>query len=947
MHKKLVKIPFIFLVILASTPALFAKQTITGDSTTAGQTTTFPFSTHLYERIADRFFVAAQQPTSGTAAHYAIAYAGANANSLVPLVPNLPTTINGVAAPNPLLGAHIDHIGLIAYNSTSPYIAAVPHAAPGIAYLMFNGVVSTGHNTLALLSTGTFVDAFNNPTPRIAALTTNVSQATGEPLDKYPTRGLQHGMALFAAVTNHTGIFGEPGSGIATAVLQTDTTSKQMFFEQLITTTLDISSPVVAIGSPLTEMADAVILKNSIHWRLLDINNPVPVSKVYVGLQVQGGAGASDGVHGVVAYDGFTLDKQLITKEPVLTPLAPEAAISQDSIIAAVGPSAAVNIYHIANMTTTSHLHYLVIVGGVAPQGTKRTVFALPLVTETGLLANVNATQIPHTVSPAISPFLVTRFFPAATQAGDLYTSTSIQARVGGGALPGDVTDISTAGDTVFASISTSSSVLPGIFYSQALFDEVGKIKGWTHWQRVGNAISSTTALAFDERTGNFLSVQPAGSGTLVQRTLWEKPQQGVPQFLQEAMRETPGGIQGLFEFPVATPEFDQTTSPLAVTVATGKNHVVMVQSGQKVNDILEPTTNFSNGFSQTDGTLQGFVPGVSWLQFSGGVVQDIGPIIAATIISDGTYAWFVVGGARGVAILARPDGTGWLVNPGLQSGFVGLSADMRWMRLGNYAHVRKLVSNEQALYVLTHTTLERINISPSTIAQGERAAGVVVAQGGSLPELQHTFLSDVIISKKVGLLATSSGLLRVGDGSDITRATSAAEIGWTPVPLPYGVGPVSRLFGISVTGLEQDIAQVSPAVSGNVYVLNAYVGYNQSRVYRFTINYTGTVDAATIQPLYDIQSNGLPGFFLTFGRYRNFITTDGSLFAVSRSKRQKDPAYFELLAAKWMVESKAALTGAQRIVPDATAQSIGHMIRSSVTGSWLVPGDFGLYVNE
>lgn len=939
MHKKLVKIPFLFLVIIASTSALFAKQAITGDSTTSGQTLSFPLSAHLYERIVDRLFVAAQQPTSGTAAHYAIAYTGANVNSFLPLIPNLPTTINGNAAPNPLLGAQIDHLGLMTYNANSPFIVAVSHTTPGIAYLMTNGVVSAGNNSLALLSTGTLRDASQNPTARIAALTTNVAVATAAPFDKNVPTGLQSGMALFAAVTNQTGVFGEPGSGIATAVLQTDTTTKQLSLEQLTTTTLDVTSSVVTIGSPLTSMADAVIFKNSIHWRLLDMNIAAPVSKIYVGLQLQGGAAASDGVHAVIAYDGFAVGNQMITTAPRLTPLAPEAAITEDSIVAAKGALATVNIYHIATMTTTSHLRYLVVVGGVASHGTRRTVFALPLVTETGLLANVNATEIPYIANS----FLVTRFLPVATQAGDLYTSTSVPAQVGGGALPGDVTDISIAGDTVFASLTTSTRALPGIFYSQALFDALGKIKGWTQWQRVGNATSSTTGLAFDERTGNFWSIQPAGSGTLVQKTVWEKPQQGVPQVLQEAMRETAGGIQGLFEFPASTPAFNQTTDALAITVATGNNHVVMVQSGHKVNGILEPTTNFSNGFSQADGTLQGFASGVSWLNLSGGLLQEIGPIIAATVVSDGTYAWFVVGGARGMAILAHPDGTGWLINSGLQSGFVGLTADMRWMRLGNYTAVRKLVANQNALYVLTHTTLERIDLAPSVIVQGEQVARVVLAQGGSLPGGLHSFLSDVIISKKVGLLATSSGLLRVGNGSDITTALHAEEVGWMPIALPYSVGPVTRLFGVSATGLEQDIAQVSPLVSGNVYILNAYVGYNQARVYRFTIDYTGTIDAMTIRPL---QSDML-SFFLTFGRYRNFITTDGSIFAVSRSKRQKDPAYFELLAPQWMGESKAALTGAQRIVPDATAQSIGHMIRSSVTGSWLVPGDFGLFVNE
>src|ERR1700722_4424706 len=115
----------------------------------------------------------------------------------------------------------------------------------------------------------------------------------------------------------------------------------------------------------------------------------------------------------------------------------------------------------------------------------------------------------------------------------------------------------------------------------------------------------------------------------------------GVPQLLNQLFSPVQGGMQGIFDFPSATSTFNQT-SPIAVTIATGNNQVVIAQSGQTTGGIFGPVTDVSSGFTQTNGTLQNFVAGVSWLSLSGGALATIGPIIAATVITDGTYGWFV-----------------------------------------------------------------------------------------------------------------------------------------------------------------------------------------------------------------------------------------------------------------------------------------------------------------
>ena len=945
MHKKLFKI-YAFLSFASLYQPAYASIVLAGDGT-ADQTFSFPIFAHAYEKTRGFLFVGAQQPPLPEAAAYALSFVDGSSKKFIPLVGAQKATINGKAEqPNPLFGAGINQLSLLVYNKTTIFPVAVTQAEPSVVYLMQSSVIQNP-SPFTLLSTGALVDADNNPTPRIAALTTNYPVTVHDSL-KLPA-GLQLGMAVFAAVTNSTGVFGQQGSGIATSVIQTNTTTNLFEFTTIPTIALDVTSSVASIGAPLVAMHDFVTLSTCVQTPPL---SSTPKSQVYVGLQIEGGAAEHAGVCGVALLYGNLTGTNSSWQTPTLHPIVTSSAVTADSIVAAVGACAAVNIYAIAHMKTTTHLRYLLAVGGVAPYGNRRTVFAMPLVTETGLLANVNSK--PADINTSYYPFaFIGRSLAPATQQGDLYTSASVQARVGAGDAPGDVEEIIVSGDAVFIAIAHSSNSQPTIFYSQALFDELGLVKGWTNWRPAGNTTTATAGLALDEYSGNFWSFISTATGVYtVKKTAWQAPQQGVQNFLQKQFSSVPGGIQGLFDFPAATRTLGHH-EPVALTVATGNNQLVIAQSGQSDAGILTPVTDFSHGFASTDGSLQGFVPGVTSLTLSGGVLAQLGPIIAATIITDGTYGWFAVAGAKGVALLARPDGTGWLVSSGLGNGFAHLTADMQWVMLGNYSAVRKLVADQNTLYILTQSVLERVALSPALVQKtimkkNAPLASTVLAQGANLPGGLHYFLSDVIISQKVALLATSSGLLRVGNGTDISTAMDAHAVRWTPVALPDSVGPVTRLYGVSVSGLEEDLVQCAPNISGNVYALNAYVGYDQTRVYRFTIQYDGTITDETVQQLPDVKVKSERSFFLTFGHYRNHITTDGAIFSVSRSKYLEKPSLCELLPPYWTTGlSEGIIKNAATAVKDPQAHTIGHMIRSSVTGSWLVPGEFGLFVNE
>lgn len=130
---------------------------------------------------------------------------------------------------------------------------------------------------------------------------------------------------------------------------------------------------------------------------------------------------------------------------------------------------------------------YLIVNGGNGSAGTVgNTVYALPLVdlgdptnVNQGLLANKNNfNPITH------------RFEVPATSNNDLTGVTDQFANVGAGPLPiqntTSISDMVVVGDTVYVSTDVAPTSLndTGIFFSQALFDEGGKIIRWTPWSK-------------------------------------------------------------------------------------------------------------------------------------------------------------------------------------------------------------------------------------------------------------------------------------------------------------------------------------------------------------------------------------------------------------------------------------------------------------------------------
>ncbi|MBA2307634.1 hypothetical protein H0W26_05895, partial [Candidatus Dependentiae bacterium] len=204
------------------------------------------------------------------------------------------------------------------------------------------------------------------------------------------------------------------------------------------------------------------------------------------------------------------------------------------------------------------------------------------------------------------------------------------------------------------------------------------------------------------------------------------------------------------------------------------------------------------------------------------------------------------------------------------------------------------------------------------------------------------------IISGPLAILATSFGLIRSGNFIDIQTVPQEATVRWTPVELPESVGslqeagPINRLFAVTPTGDERDCAY-----GGTLWALNAYVGLNQALIYRLVVSLDrGVVTDKTVRIYPDYFFSDKKSFFVNNGEYRNYLVTDGSLIALSRSAFGGQKPLLELLPPRL---KSGEINGARArtslvTVPDP-AFSMGKLLRNSASGAWMVIGDFGVRI--
>jgi len=936
---------------------LHPAVTIAGNTTNASTSFCFPIDTHTYDRRNQIFFVGAQSSAGGTGAvnDFAISMLAPQALQFLPLAPQtVHLNLSAEPAANPLYDAGILFLGLV-YGDPTRFIghpAVVKAGEPSNLYFYYDFSGTT-------ISLNQYV---------------GVKDATGAPTTGIVGMSLYSQSYLMLGVNPSTSsVFGDPGSGIAVFMLgnvavgeRLQTQNWRVFGElNVVAGTIggngmaapfDRTQPVLKIGDPLASLG-----------QVIDIHYDQYLGRFYIAVQLQTGSNPGDGGKAIVV--GMMNDKIL-----TLYNIAPDSAFdtNQNKIIGTVGANQQVSIHKVRSMRTSTNLPYLIVVGGNGnAASTQNIVYALPLVNNTGN-PQINGTLANKNVAPQLRisskvPYQVgsRAVQTPAMQPGDMTLSTDAAAAVGGGALQaGAITDIWVRSDTVFVAVgAANANQLPGIFYSQALFDVGGTIKDWTFWQPVAGTTDQIFGLIMDPTQGNFMYMTGASDTTIntVARTQWSMGDAALraplAMAIATALPTQNGGVEKLIDLQPSTPGLNG----ISLLIATGGQTVVLAQTGTVVSGVLNPTAgalawpsvSFDNG--TINQTLPLGIDNPTIVSITGGVLADVSRLVTAVVATNGvsgTQGWLFVGGTHGVAVLSDASGNGWDTTMGLGSNFVGLNAGMSFKQVGNYALVRKLVTDGNFLYVLTDTQLDRIDLRAGNPGLGNVTA-VTVAATPALLAVGGTFV-DCLISGPLALLGTTSGLWRVGNGADIRTASQPSDLSWTYAPPIEGSYMVNQIIPITKTGIPADAT--NPLYHGaNVYVLNTYRGQERAQINRFTIApVTSGISDQTVQAIGDMYVRDVPSFLLNYGSLRTLFMTDGALWMAGRGRIRTDIPLVSVPLA--LLEPQSGYDGKSVGIPQSQSalplnindfNSVSTILRECASGSWFISGDFGLRINE
>jgi hypothetical protein len=709
-------------------------------------------------------------------------------------------------------------------------------------------------------------------------------------------------------------------------------------FTHVATTAVNRGSPFLKIGADLAWIGDVV-----------DIQWSTSLERLYISFRVrsgsQEGAGARAVAVGYFNYEGnFTL-----------VPIIAQSMVGADrrSIVGGIGPEQSVSIHKIRTLqTATGFLDYLIVQGGNGePKQTQKTIFALPalnyknelgvidpsLADFHGTLADVTEPPVEFFTRGTMKPFAARHFVMQPKDARSIYTQEDSPACVGAGPLMAPISDFVVNQDAVYAFVNESQDLAAnGIYHSQAIFDYDGRIAAWTAWQKIADAGGAIHQALFDAQhaTITLLAGLTADSANMVTRSQWQQVDTAIPNplaLLHAEFKQEDAGIQGLFEFK-------------SFLCATGLDKVVLARPVEQI-DHRKSIARCKNG--SIDEKLD---PSCAVVSMSGGALEKIGPVVAAQIITHEDSAWLAVGGVYGMAILCDENGHGW-DKSGLGDGLSNRGAPLRFVAMGNYTFIKKLIFDAPYLYVLTDSQLDRIDMRSVDLCASQLNP-TVIAHVHNISGQQTGIFHDMAISEKLGLLAHSAGLCRVGDGQDV-RTGDADSLAWTDIALTTKKTPVIGLVCTSVNGASTDVAR---AAAGQLYVIAGSIDKDTSMVARFVIHSVldKEISGATVQPLRDLGAQDALTSFIKCGTYISSFMTDGTLYFMATYKNMTDDLFYLDAADAKSTIHPTLYTGfgkSKSKVPihfeKINAQHISCIMRSTLWGNILVAGDFGLLVNN
>ncbi len=945
-----------FLVLCLLTVSLQGRQIIEGDQ--QGQTS-FSFSLGPVAFTPSNGLCVVGSSEEKEHNEYALAFASRSNKRFLPFaIPQI--ELDGKEdQPNPLTGAALSSVTLMQGGGTDVWPLVCLHKEPNRLYILQTYATHLDRakkevkvTKVNVISSGAVPDAQNQPSLQILGVGAKYPyillpvSSTLVPLDQgfdlalayfyYGVReeakkeaakleklNKKKKLELVAQGAEEPPVKKGEGAELIRKALKTSKIS----FTDVTTGLKDVKAIAVRRDHPA--IARGGVAHSFLHTRI-----PVEWSEMmnawYIPLHVQAGFEKNEGVCALLVahYDEKTgLD---------IRPFLPASAVTSDSIVAMTQPGGTVGIFHTASLATTTWLPYLVVVGGT-DNSCKRQVSALPVVggldwKTRGTLAKKNQTPVFEFREDEL---LSRTFLEPALKPEDVPTVDDAAVLVGGGLAPGDVTQLSVSGDAVFIAVDASQKTRGGIYHSQALFDGNGSIVGWTAWQRAAGITQPVSYFALDAVGGGDYWYAPKNQdqrSTEVMHTEWKSKSSDntLEHTLTELFKNIPSGIQDLKSYTYSDDGMSKAEgSRASFLIATGYEHVVLIQSGSDSEGSFEPTKHFGDTQLFADGSLKGFETGHQVLDISGGVLAELGPIVSSAFIKDADNIWLAVAGTGGVAILARPDGTGIPADEGLGCCFKGLQSDMRFFKIGSFKNAYSLLPCKNLLYIVTPTFLLEYPVSSNTIKEIVKCNVRAIAKNGLFEG--HSYFLDAWASPKYLFIGTDKGLMYHPLEPFCTN--EGCQASWKNVTIPYGAGAVSRLYPIRASKHESGIF--------NLYVLSTSVSKDQTRVYRYILDESGKEPLIDLLPDVLLKTAG-KAYFINLGIYRNHFATDGALaFFTGSIFGSRSPAVDTCLIDT-LTRRRTFADGAQTVLKIADGSSIGAVLREPASGDLIAWGSFG-----
>lgn len=498
------------------TPAAQAYLTVAGNGTAPATANGTTFLTAVNKAVFFRptgeyYFGLAAGGVAGTTGDYALSVGKYRTADTAPTLTKLGTD----AAFTTL---NIDQLAIVpnSNDATSPTIVAAPGAANvtnDIYAISKTALTAVSPSAAQLATLAGLGDTTPALTGGIRALASSRSSATGANLVfaavKVATAGAG---APFGAGTNGAGA-GALTDGINAAYI-TQTAGTPVF------SYVGANGLNTARAVDCTATGSFLIPGGATALTMIGANPAFcfdeQLNRLYVGIQAtataSGGAGQTSGICAVGIYP-VSLVGTTITVGAQLVPAGSATDMANvfsatDKIvgISQNNTASSASILKLRTMHTSTGMAYLIVNGNIGASATAglalqvaNQVFAVPLVNGTptatndvGTFANINSGS--HSTKAAATGDMITSITAASQVGGSLNGAVAATAPI---SVSGSISDIYVDGDAVYVATTGTPSAInePGLWKSQAVFNDLGQIDHWTDWQKVApNDLGGTQA---------------------------------------------------------------------------------------------------------------------------------------------------------------------------------------------------------------------------------------------------------------------------------------------------------------------------------------------------------------------------------------------------------------------------------------------------------------------